>query len=290
VTKEAVKEVRKRKRREETAEARGKPLKAAREQKNRQWEAVYKQQAIALFNAKFSSGPKPDYASCRNELLKLPGFDGVTSANIQGWLLAESRMATQQPNELGLIVAAAGRKPTLPSEMYAELADHIKKLAKARAFTMNATTMRPLVLAFITSKLGAPSVWSRPGHGGFVASKEWLRKLTQTAGLSWRKPYGDARKAPPDAAELIRDLILRLAYLMHEFDIPPCLVLNFDHTGLHLCRCEGTLGLLSRRTPRLFTTRGSTKARRSSSRMWATSDRRQARLVPPWQGMFFRGS
>lgn len=122
VTKEVIKEVRKRKRREETAEARGKPLKAAREQKNRKWEAVYKQQAIALFNAKFSSGPKPDYARCRNELLKLPGFDGVTSANIQGWLLAESRMATQQPNELGLIVAAAGRKPTLPSEMYAELA------------------------------------------------------------------------------------------------------------------------------------------------------------------------
>ena len=239
VKKQVAVQVRKRKRREATAAARGKPLKAARGQKNRAWEDAYKQQAAALFNRKFSSGAKPDYGACKKELEKLPGFDGVTRSNIRSWVCAEAKRAIQKPNELGLIVTAKGRPPALPQAMYDELCLHIKELSKTRAFTMNAITMRPIVLAFITLKLGPSAIWLRPGHGGFLAGPHWLQEMARAAKLSWRKPYGDARKAPPNAKELIHDCVLRLAYLMHEFDIPPCLVLNFDHTGLHFMQMRG---------------------------------------------------
>ena len=237
VTKRVAEETRKRKRREETAASRGRPLKAPREQKNRRWEDAYKLQALTLYKAKFSE--TNDYAGCQKELAKLPGFEGVTPSNVRSWVLAETKTAKQVPNELGLIVTAKGRKPALTAEMYAELVQHIRNLAKTRAFTMTATTLRPITLAFIANRLGPASVWSRPGSGGFSASYTWQCQLAHDASLRWRKPFGDARKAPPNAAELIRDMVLRLAYLMHEYDIPPCLVLNFDHTGLHFMQMRG---------------------------------------------------
>ena len=237
VTKKVAEEARKRKRREETAEKRGRPLKAARTQMNRVWESAYKQQAVSLYKSKFEA--TTNLSGCRNELLKLPGFDGVTSANIRSWVIADAKLATQVPNELGLIVTQKGRPPALPSDMYQELVQHIKGLARTRAFTMSSTSMRPICLAFIISKLGPMSVWSRPGHGGFIAGAKWQKQLAHVAELKWRKPFGDARKHPPNAAELIRDMVLRLAYLMHEYDIPPALVINFDHTGLHFMQMRG---------------------------------------------------
>ena len=128
VKKALAKETHKRRQREANAEARGRPLKAAREQKNRKWDQVYKSQAISLFNSKFSVGN--DYAGCRNELLKLPGFQGVESGHIRSWVLGEARHAAQEPNHLGLIVTAKGKKPSLPALMYNELVAQLQKLAK----------------------------------------------------------------------------------------------------------------------------------------------------------------
>ena len=136
-------------------------------------------------------------------------------------------------------MTTAGRPPALPDALYTELVEHIRKLAYVKAFTLNATTLRPIALAFITSKLGAPSVWQRPGHGGFMAGREWMRQLCRAADLKFRKPFGNSRKNPPNAKELIQDMILRLAYLMHEYEIPPCLVLNFDHSGFHFMQMRG---------------------------------------------------
>ena len=239
VTKAVSEEAQKRRKREETAAARGRPLKAAREQKNRKWEDAYKQQAVTVYKEKFSAGSGDNWAGCRDELRKLSGFEGVQSAHIRAWVLVEVGAAAQEPNELGLIVAKAGRPPALPDAMYKELVEHIKKLAKVKAFTMNSTSMQPIALAFIVSKLGPLSVWCRPGHGGFEAGYKWMRGVAHNAELKWRKPFGDARKNPPNAKDLIQDMVLRLAYLMHEFDIPPCLVLNFDHTGLHFMQMRG---------------------------------------------------
>ena len=155
VKKALAKEIQKRRHREATAEARGRPLKAARAQKNRKWDQVYKSQAISLFLSKFSVGN--DYAGCRNELLKLPGFRGVESGHIRGWVLSEARKAVQEPNELGLIVSARGKKPYLPKPMYDELVAHLQKLARVQAFTMNSTTLRPIALGFVVQKRGPPA-------------------------------------------------------------------------------------------------------------------------------------
>ena len=163
VTKAEAEEARKRKKREATAAAKGKPLKIARAQKNRTWEAALKQQAVELFNAKYAHGMK--YGDCVTELAMLPGFNGVTRANVKYWVEAAAKRAEAVPNELGLVVHQQGRPPTLPSDMYDELKAQLVALAQTKAFTINSTTLRPIVLAFVIKKLGpagrCDQAWSR---------------------------------------------------------------------------------------------------------------------------------
>jgi hypothetical protein len=97
--------------------------------------------------------------------------------------------------------------------------------------------MQPVVRPIIIHRLGTDVI--RPGKGGFLAGPNFLQKLARDADLRWRKPYGDARKPPADADAQIRDMIMRLAYLMKEYAIPRALVLNFDHTGLHFMQQRG---------------------------------------------------
>eukprot|EP00966_Prymnesium_polylepis_P327930 7383754-Prymnesium_polylepis.1 len=93
---------------------------------------------------------------------------------------------------------------------------------------------------------------------------KWLRKLACDARLKWRKPFGDSRKHPPDADAQTQDMLLRLAYLMHEHDVPPALTVNFDHAGLHFMQMRGNtrLGPWSRRTATTRTSHARQKRRR----------------------------
>ena len=234
-TKAQVVEAKKRKKREATAARKGKPLKPAREQKNKRWGPDLKKQAVDIYNTKYAA--TKNFEGCRKELLRLPGFDGVTRGNVQGWVVAADKLAAQEPNEFGLVIYQQGRPPTLPEPLYNELKEQLKGLAKTKAFTLNATSMRPIVLAFIISKIGVEAI--RPGVGRFSASAWWISKLARDACLRWRKPFGDSRKHPPDADARIQDMLLRLAYLMHEHGVPPALVVNFDHTGLHFMQMRG---------------------------------------------------
>ena len=222
-------ELKKRKQREATAAAKGKPLKPAREKKNKSWDPALKKQAVDIYHTKYATSL--NFAGCATELACLPSFEGITRGHIQGWVSAAAKLAAQEPNEFGLVIYEQGRPPALPEPLYNELKGQLVGLAKTKAFTMTATSMRPIVLAFIISKLGIETI--RPGAGRFCASMKWLRKLARDAQLKWRKPFGDSRKHPPDADAQIQDMLLRLAYLMHEHDVPPALTVNFDHTGLH---------------------------------------------------------
>ena len=125
-----------------------------------------------------------------------------------------------------MIVTQKGRKPELTPELYKKLREQLVALAKTQGFTINSTTLRPIVLGFVCVELGPHVI--RPGPRGFIAGAYWLKELAQAAELKWRKPYGDARKHPANAAELIKDLILRLAYLMHEHGVPPALVVGLQ--------------------------------------------------------------
>ena len=235
-TKAEAEQVRNRKRREATAAAKGKPVKASRERKNRIWGVELKNQAVKLYRSQFSVGMR--YTACAQHLsLHFPGFAGVSAANVHSWVEADLELADHEPNEYGLIVTTKGRKPTLKPELYNELRTQIVQLAATKAFTINTTTLRPIVLGFVMNKLGPDTI--RPGRGGFVAGRSWIQQLAKDANLKWRKPFGDARKHPKDADQQIEDMILRLAYLMHEFDVPPALTINFDHTGLHFMQMRG---------------------------------------------------
>jgi transposase-like protein len=236
VTKAEAREIEKRKRREATAAKKGKPLKAAREKKNRNWSEELKAQAVQLYRSNFAVGNR--YTDCAKHLgSHLPGFTGVSAANVRSWVEAALKLSEQEPNEYGLIVTNRGRLPTLKPELYEELKEQIVRLVATKAFTINTTSLRPIALSFVINKLGPNAI--RPGKGGFVAGRTWLQQLVKAAGLKWRKPFGDARKHPPDAAKQIDDMILRLAYLMHEYDVPPALTVNFDHTGMHFMQMRG---------------------------------------------------
>lgn len=235
-TKAVAREVEKRKRREANAAAKGRPLKPAREKKNRTWAPDFRDQAVELYHSRFSAGLR--FTACAKHLeLHFPGFSGVSAANVRSWVERALKLAAQDPNEYGLIVTTAGRPPELPAEVYGELKEQLSTLAATKAFTINSTTLRPIVLAFVVKKRGPDVI--RPGRGGFVVGETWLKVLAKDAGLKWRKPFGDARKHPKDAAKQIEDMLLRLAYLMHEYDVPPALVVNFDHSGLHFMQMRG---------------------------------------------------
>ena len=227
--------IKNRKRRELSAATRGKPLKPARQKLNKNWPPALKDQAVSLYNSKYATSKA--WAACVQELKKMPAFHGITRGHLQGWVAAADKLAAQDPNKFGLIVTQAGRPPVLPEALYNELKEQLVGLAKTKAFTLNSTTLKPVVLAFVLSKLSLDAI--HPGRGGFVCGPWFVKKLAQAAKLKWRKPFGDARKHPPNAAALIQDMILRLAYHMHEHDVPPALVVNFDHTGMHFMQMRG---------------------------------------------------
>lgn len=234
-TKAEVERVRKRQKREEAAKKRGMPLKPSRIQKNRTWPAELKAQAVQIYLSSFA--PSKQWEACRKHLLSLPGFVGLERGHVQAWVGIHISRASQEPNEYGLIVTKAGRPPVVPEELYEELKQTILALARTRAMRVCATSMIPIVRPIVIHRLGAEVI--RPGKGGFMVGHAFIKKLAHDAGLKWRKPYGDARKPPPDAEAQIEDMRRRLAYLMKEHMIPRALVLNFDHTGMHFIQQRG---------------------------------------------------
>jgi len=235
-TKADVERMAKRAKREDAARKRGKPLKPLRAKKNRAWATALKEQAVEVYHSQYTVGE--GYAACTEQLLKLPGYDGLTSALLRSWVLVLASRAEQTPNEYGLIVTTVGRKPRVPPEFYEELKGIVKNLAATRAIRVCASSMQPVIRSLIVHRCGTDVI--QPTKGGFIVGPMFLQKLAKDAGLRWRKPYGDARKPPPDADAQIADMILRLAYLMKEHAIPRALVLNFDdHTGMHFMQQRG---------------------------------------------------
>ena len=234
-TKADVERIQKRRKREDAALKRGKPLKLLRPRMNKKWDSTLKDQAVAFYNSKFSGGRQ--WAACVKELIKLPGFNGLTDANLRAWVFVAAARAHQEPNEYGLIVTQAGKPPSVPKDLYDELIVLVRSLAETRAIRVCTSSMQPVVRTLIVHRLGAEVI--RPGKGGFTVGACFLKQLAKNAELRWRKPYGDARKPPPDADAQIEDLVLRMAYLMKEHSIPRALVLNFDQTGMHFMQQRG---------------------------------------------------
>ena len=269
-TKAEMERVQKRQKREQIAAARGKPLKALKIQKNRKWPPALKDQAVQVYHTQFAVGEQ--WTACCNELLKLPGFVGLTAANLYSWVHVAAARAKQEPNEYGLIVVQNGRRPTIPAELYQELILVIQGLASTRAIRVCASSMRPVVLPMIIHRLGAAAI--RPGTGGFVCGRTFLMKLARDAKLHWRKPYGDARKAPADADAQIADMVMRLAYLMKQHSIPRALVLNFDQTGLHFMQQRGNTFTVVEEDN--AATHMSRKGKQKESKLKGLNDKRQA--------------
>ena len=172
-TKGDVARIQKRQKREENAAKRGKPLKPLKPRMNRKWPVALKEQAVAIYFAKFQVGTQ--WSACQKELVKLPGFAGVTAANIRSWVVALAARATLEPNEYGLLVTQNGRRPVLPAELYQELITLVKGLAATRAIRVCASSMLPVVRPMIVHRLGADVI--RPGSGGFVCGPKFLQQL-----------------------------------------------------------------------------------------------------------------
>lgn len=118
-TKAQVMEAKKRKKREATAVAPGKPVKPGRQKQNKSWDPALKQQAVDMYHSKYASSR--NFEGCAKELSCLPSFEGVNRANVRGWVSAAAKLAAQEPNEYGLVVYQQGRPPALPEGMYNEL-------------------------------------------------------------------------------------------------------------------------------------------------------------------------
>ena len=192
-TKAEVLEVKKRKRREATAAARGKPLKQARERKNKKWDAALKLQAVNMYHSKYTTGSNFD--GCAKELSHLPGFEGISRGHVQGWVSAAVKLTAQEPNEFGLVIYEQGRPPALPEAMYNELKEQLIKLVNTKAFTMTSTTLRPIALGYIVNKLGVEAI--RPGQSRFSCSYSWMKRLAHASSLKHKLALSDHTDACP---------------------------------------------------------------------------------------------
>ena len=189
---------------------RGKTLKPARIAKNIHWPVALKAQAVALYKLKFSANKGQGFEACAVELKSnVPGFEAVVGPLVRAWVSAKHKLDNTTPNKFGLLFFSQGRPPVLTEAKEELLITFLKQLVATKSFRVTAASLRPLVLAWL--HVNMPPGCMKPGQGNFRASDWWLTRLARKAQLVFRKPYGNSRKAPANAEELIEDLRKELA-------------------------------------------------------------------------------
>jgi len=116
----------------------------------------------------------------------------------------------------------------------------LKSVLRTQGTTWSIPLLQPVAVGVLVA---AGYVFQPPDPSGSRpacnCSLSWVWRLAKAQGWRFKKPYGDARKAPANADQLGRDIMLRLCYLRFVYKIPPALVVNADQTGIHYVQMKG---------------------------------------------------
>ena len=99
--------------------------------------------------------------------------------------------------------------------------------------------LRPVALGAIAAA-GCAHLLTDGGRGRFICSRFWLSELFRKQKWRFRRPQKNSRKLPADYQEQVHDMILRGAFVVSTYMIPPELFINADHTGIMQLQVKGS--------------------------------------------------
>ena len=123
------------------------------------------------------------------------------------------------------------RKAALEAGLVVAVVAALRSVIRSQATTWSIPLLQPVAIGVL---IGAGYVFDKPHDGaarGFNCSLSWVWRLAKQQNWRFKKPFGDARKEPPNAVRLGLDIMLRLTYLVWKWKIPKELVVNADQTG-----------------------------------------------------------
>ena len=118
-------------------------------------------------------------------------------------------------------------RPLLLGDLDAHVQEYVRKLRLAGGIVN-----RAIVIAAATGVVQHNNPAILRSHGGSLdLGKKWADSILLRMGLVKRKATKAARKVPPDFADIKLAFLQRVAEIVHENEIPPELVINWDQTG-----------------------------------------------------------
>jgi len=131
--------------------------------------------------------------------------------------------------------AILGRGPALPENVVNEIIGACSSVTDTKVTQFSATMLRPVAIGVIIC-LGYGMCLVQEElrrQGRFHCSTAWLCLKFKINAMRFKASAGDTDKLPVDWQERGYAMVLRGAYLVYVHQIPPSLVSNADHTGLH---------------------------------------------------------
>ena len=156
-------------------------------------------------------------------------------ATVSNWFTAESREARtfilkdKYQNHLDTGTSKSfvgGRVSKMPQELQQQIVDALVGLRKAGT-AINTSVARAVIYGIIKQHM--PELLTT-----FLVSPSWVKNLfSKTMKWSWRTAT-TTRKLPREWNVKVRDMVLRVAYIVKKKQVPPRLVINSDQVGQHL--------------------------------------------------------
>jgi len=172
-------------------------------------------------------------------------FDRLTHSTIEGWfcrttdasgnrgIVWQEKVLLRVQNRQSMFLPGTGRNGILNShpEIITLITEMLQNMRKTGC-VVNGTVARAIIVGVLQSLL--PSILVENG-GRFKVSASWVSIFCAEAlGWSFRKGTTAAQKLPHNFNEQGYMTILRLAYYVRVFNVPPSNVFNADQTGLTL--------------------------------------------------------
>jgi len=163
---------------------------------------------------------------------------GICRQSVRTVVMAQKKAAT---TELG-VDDCRGRPPALSERLMSMILATFTAVVSTRATLFTAPLLQPIAVGVIIAA-GCASMLheGRRKRGRFCCGLHFVQGLMHSKGWKCVKPQGDARKLPDDWRNQRWMMVLRLAYFVFVHDIPKCLVINADHTGIHYVPQKGKM-------------------------------------------------